>query len=701
MAFDAKTAKQQGEKWLERIRASEKREETWINQAKKAEAIYLSEAKDGAQKYFFNILHSNVETIVPAIYSQTPKPDIRRRFGDRDPVGKAVSQVLERTILVQIDDGSLDPEIEGVSQSAFVSGRGVVRVRLLNEDIQTGETEDDLADAVEDTAEAEPNETDDETPDEQPEQMPGASIQRLSFEAVPWQDFRFGKAKRWPDVPWIAFKHVIDEETIEEWEKEDQVQAQMALSPKTGENQEDSKGDVEVWEIWCKRSKTVKFIREIDGLIYKETPDPLQLAGFFPVTRPVQPIEVVGKLCPVAPFEVYEDLALELDRVTKRIQKISEGIKVRGGAAAGETMAGIKDVAALGDNEIAELKGVEAFAQQGGLEKAIMWWPIEKAVAALQVLTDHRDRVKATIYEVTGISDIVRGASNADETATAQQIKSQWGSLRIQKMQRMLERCVREIFVMAAELIATKFTVETMQAASGIEITPEMQALLTSDVTRHYRIDVETDSTIKADLTKSKAEMTQFLGGTAQYAQAIGPLVQQGAMNPVLAIEIYSAFARVFRLGKTVEDSLEQLGLDAQQKASQPPQPPPPDPKVEQMKAELEMRGKEHEQTMAHKQQSHELDMALQQQKLAADQNSAAVKSDQQQQQFAMKTDQQAQAFEAKQEQAAQQPAPQPNQSETVTPDMLMQFAQVIAGAIEQGNKQVIASLTGQQTGLN
>lgn len=697
MAFNAKDAKQIGEKWLARIRAAEVREDDWIKQAKRAEAIYLNKTTDNAPKYYFNILHSNVETIVPAIYSATPKPDIRRRFGDRDPVGKAVSQILERCLLVQIDDGSLDIEMEAVAQSAFVAGRGMIRIRLHNEDVQTGESQDPVADAVDETAQAgeggeAPDDADmQETAVEAP-QAPQMALQRLSYEAVAWNDIRIGPSKRWEDVPWLAFRHMIDSETIDEWQKDGKVKAQIGLEPVDAarDADEQAKGDVEVWEVWCKSDKRVKFIRGLDGLVYKDEPDPLELQGFFPASRPVQPIEVAGKMCPVAPFEVYADLADELDRITRRIRKISEGIKVRGGAAAGETMAGIAGIAQLDDNEISELKGVEAFAQQGGLEKAITWWPIEKAVAALQILSDHRDRVKSTIYEVTGISDIVRGASNADETATAQQIKSQWGSLRIQKMQRMLERCVRDVFVISAELVATKFTLDTMQAISGMEITPEMQAMLTSDVVRAYRIDVETDSTIKADLTKSKSEMSEFLQGTAGYAQSIGPLVAQGAMDPIVAVEIYSAFARVFRLGKTVEDALEGLADNVRQKVeaakSAPPQEPPPDPKIEQMRAEMDMRREEHALTIQHKQELHDQDMGLQRQKLVADQNSATIKADQQQQAFAQKQDMAAQQQAAKAEPKA----------EAVTPEMLMQFAQLIAGAIEQGNQQIIATITGQ-----
>ena len=84
-----------GTKWMERIRASEKREKAWRDDAEGAEKAYAND-QDGAfgKLYDFNILHSNVETIVPSIYNSTPVPDIRRRFQDEDPVGKTVADVL-------------------------------------------------------------------------------------------------------------------------------------------------------------------------------------------------------------------------------------------------------------------------------------------------------------------------------------------------------------------------------------------------------------------------------------------------------------------------------------------------------------------------------------------------------------------------------------------------------------------------------
>jgi hypothetical protein len=101
------------------------------------------------------------------------------------------------------------------------------------------------------------------------------------------------------------------------------------------------------------------------------------------------------------------------------------------------------------------------------LDKAITWWPLDSIVNALAQLTQQREMIKATIYEVTGLSDIVRGASDPDETATAQQLKSQWGSLRIQKMQSEVARFARDLFRLKAEIMANKFSFETMLLMTG------------------------------------------------------------------------------------------------------------------------------------------------------------------------------------------------------------------------------------------
>jgi len=206
----------------------------------------------------------------------------------------------------------------------------------------------------------------------------------------------------------------------------------------------------------------------------------------------------------------------------------------------------------------------------------------------LRELYAQREQTKQAIYEVTGISDIIRGQGAASETATAQQIKTEWGSLRVKKMQNLIARQVRDLFVITSELMCKHFTAQGLQQASGMQITPEVMQLLKSP-SRHYRIDVESDSTIRADATKNREQMAQFLQGTAQFFQTMGPLLAQAPQAAGPVVDMYSAFARQFDLGKSAEDALEQMVELAKQAGQQDR----PNPEMEKMKAEFEMKAKE------------------------------------------------------------------------------------------------------------
>lgn len=620
--------KKRGRLWLERIESAWKREDSWAKDAERAVRAYTNEAKgtgDG-KLYDYNILHSNVETIVPAIINSPPVPDIRRRFGDADPVAKSLSDIIERAIIVQVDDSRLATELEGQAQDGFLAGRGVIRLRFYADD---GENETSALEEAKDAAEEdghEVGETDavgEDRPDGEPaaaaagndyqsgaqpmvaEQGAGVKNECIKFEAVSWRDYQHGPAKRWEDRPWESFRHVMEKEEITGFADRSLVTAQS--EPGTSMFGEYD-GDIVVYEIWDKRAKKVLFVTD-KGEVVKELPDPLGLTNFFPTSRPVQPIELVGRLMPVTPFSIYTKLADELDILTKRIRIITAAMKIKG-AFIGAIAEDIKQLATADDNELIPISGVEMMAQLGGLDKAITWWPVEKFYPVLAELFKNRDLTKQAIYEITGISDIVRGASKASETLGAQQIKSQWGSLRIQKMQRMMERSARDLFVMMAEIIPTRFSYETLEAMTGIPIilrptdTPEvvqqklaLHQLMGQKITTYYRVDVESESTIRADLTMKKQEAAEFLTGSAAYFAAVGPLVQQGQLPAEAALEIYASNARLFNLGKSVEDTIEHMVQQAKEKAEEAknnPQPPQPSP--EQIKAQAEAQGMQADQ---------------------------------------------------------------------------------------------------------
>jgi hypothetical protein len=558
-----------GQKWLERIRMSEKREDKWMKDAEKAESIYLAGQGEGTDEPEFNILHSNVETIVPSIYNSTGRPDIRPRHNVKDDLAKLVSDVFERAINVMVDDSRMDAEIEASAQDIFVVGRGIVRVKF---DADVTEQPVMMPDPM----------TGQPVPavgmDGQPITQPVVTNERVEYENVSWRDFRMGPAKRWKDVPWVAFRHCIDQESLEKLE--DPALAELQADPEAAVKSED---DVTVWEIWCKDTGRVYFIVADNHKVLSIKDDPLQLPGFFPCAAPVQPITPTGKLIPVCPYRIYETLADELDTVTARIRGLTGILEAKGIFAGNQET--LEKLAEAGDGELTAAADLENLLAMGGLEKAVMWWPIDRIIQVVRELNGQREQTKQAIYEITGISDIIRGQGAASETATAQQIKTQWGSLRINKMKRLIERQVRELFVLTTELISLHFSKETLQKLSGVPIPPEAMQLLQRPLD-HYRIDVESDSTVRADLAKGREEMGQFLQGTAQYFAAMAPVAQQSpkAMEPIA--EIYGSFARQFNLGKQAEDALERLVLMAKEMAANPP----PNPEAEAMQAEMQQK---------------------------------------------------------------------------------------------------------------
>jgi len=555
-------------KWLDRIAASESREKRWTKDAEAAEAAYLCDTESRHELPEFNILHSNVETIVPSIYNSTPVPDIRARHNSPDPVAKQASDVLERVIAAQIDDNRLDQEIEAAANDAFMAGRGVVRIKF-----DADEQADPMGQVV-------------------------PVNERVIYEAVSWRDYREGPAKRWADVPWVAYRHNIPAEVVEKLS--DEVLRDMQRDPNAEAHAGDA--DITLWEIWCKDSNKVYLIAVDGAKVLKITEDPMGLSGFFPQGQPIVPISVAGKRVPVCPYSVYKTLAEELDITTRRINALVKGLKVRG-AIAGDAEA-IELIAALDDNQLAPVPNLEGLIAMGGLDKAVMWWPIETAVAVIRELYVQREQTKQAIYEITGISDIIRGQGNAGETATAQQIKTQWGALRVKKMQRMIERQVRDLFVLTAELISAHFSPQTMQKASGIQITEEVLQVLASPLD-HYRIDVESDSTVRADLTRNRQEMAEFLNGTAQFFAAMAPLVQQSPSAAEPIAEVYSSFSRQFNLGKQAEDAMARLVEMAKEASKNPP----PNPEQEAAKADMEMKRQDMQSRMAMEQHKMQLEV--------------------------------------------------------------------------------------------
>jgi hypothetical protein len=376
-----------------------------------------------------------------------------------------------------------------------------------------------------------------------------------------------------------------------------------------------------VYQIWDKAGgKKVKYLAPTyTDKFLKEDEDPLGLTGFFNTPRPLSFIKKSDSLTPTAPYQLYKVQAEELNELTRRINRVTKACKARAlyDAEFGEDL---ERLMSKEDAIMVPIRTAGSLASDRGIEQAVWFYPIETIVATLQQLYQARESVKQVIYEITGISDILRGATQASETATAQKIKNSWGTLRLKRGQAEVARYIRDVLRMVLELAATKFSEETWSAMTGLPFLLESQAqqlqrqaqamqavnqpvpqelqaqlnaptwsqvltLLRDDTLRTYKIDLETNSTVEPEAAEDQEAIMKMLGAMGQAMNGIAPLVANGSMPFEVAKNVMLVVARRFRYGDQFEDAIN---------AMQPPRPPDQGAKeAESAQKELELQKKQ------------------------------------------------------------------------------------------------------------
>ena len=67
------------------------------------------------------------------------------------------------------------------------------------------------------------------------------------------------------------------------------------------------------------------------------------------------------------------------------------------------------------------------WAAFGGTKEVIIWLPIDMIATTITALVMLRKQIIEDIYQITGMADIMRGATDPNETLGAQQLKTQYG----------------------------------------------------------------------------------------------------------------------------------------------------------------------------------------------------------------------------------------------------------------------------------
>lgn len=581
---DKATPQSSAQFWTRQLTLSDEAHKDWHDQAASIVARYANEKRTTTSKIRggrrFNILFSNTETLHAAIYAKTAKPDVRRRWPDRDPAARQGGQIIERALDYCADVYNVDSVIDRAVRDYLLPGRPIVRVvyepvmgQVPQPDPMTGQP------AM--------------GPDGAPVMVPAVVDRKVYLEYVHWRDFRHATVQAWEKVWWIAFKHVMDRDDLIEHFGED-VAREVPLNWAPAESDANRGRAVpsdlkraEVWEVWSKRHKRRLWVVKGYSKTLREDEDPYNIEGFYPMPEPPRVVENNDSLIPVPHYEIYKDQADALDEVNARVALLTQALRRRGVYDA--SIEELRRLARAGDNEFIPVKSYAEFASKGGLKGAFETEDISTLAVVLAELQKVKVSLIGDIYAVTGISDILRGTTDPNETLGAQELKMQQGSARLKKMQRRVQMWVRDLYRIKAELITENFDPKTLSAQAGLEATPEIMAILKDDKARSYRIDIETDSTVFGDSEAEKRSRMEVMTAVGAFVKEAVPLMGQAPELVPFSFELLAFLIRSMKAARPLEDILDQAQQAVMQRIQQAQQQPPqPDPKAEGEKIKLE-----------------------------------------------------------------------------------------------------------------
>lgn len=560
--------------WIDRITNAGKKWDKYHELVKEIREYYKNDKAKNKQ----NVFWSSIETLKPFIYFKAPVPYVERRSKVANPVEDAACKILEKALISNLDNQDFDGVIKYARNDYLLSGLGLTyekfepTIETITQQT-TGITETGVEVIQDVTAEV----------------MTGAKVETNYIDPKKVL-FDCSHVAVWEDCEWVAqIIEMTKREAIEQFGED--IAAQIVERGFSLEEELDR--SVDVYRIWDKKGKRIIYLaKEVKDKFLRVDDDVLKIDGFYPFPKPVFATLTNDGLIPVPDYSEIKCQLDELDGINKRMQLTMQALKVSGAYDGSfPELANIlnKDVT------LVRVSDFEKVREKGGIDGFVGFMPIGQYIEALKALAERRAQLMSAIYEITGVSDIMRGNSDPNETATAVTKKTNFGTLRNQDRQNDFQRYLTDVLKIKAEIICEMFTPELLAQYAEPDANPQIVMaaiqLLKSDKIRSLTLGIETDTSF---MQNEDGEKT--LDAVKTIHEMITASFQVVSMQPAL-LQLYKQMidAVVVTLPNTrqfinaVDEAFAKIGEELAQPDDNEPNP-------ELMKAQADMMRAQTEQ---------------------------------------------------------------------------------------------------------
>lgn len=583
--------------WREQVIVAEHWSDTWRTRGHQIVDRYrdadrsVDTGSSNRHRTRYNILYSNTDTMLPVLYSEIPRPEVRAT-NLKDLTARHAAEMLEKVLVYSIESNDFNYMMERTVKDFLLPGLGINRVKVDTSFKQEEVTNDDGKLVQEDRV----------------------VLQNATSEYVNWDDYIVPEVTSWDDRPWEAFRGRMSyEEVVDLFDTDIATMLEYTV-----DDEDDKKKNVDtndtsnafkkatLYEIWDKEKREQIFISK-GGTIQMPleiNKDPLELHNFFPTPRPLLSITTNNTILPVPLFILYQDQADELDIITERITSLVDNLRRRGAYDA--AMKELNKLSTAKDNEFVPIKDLARFQDKGGLAGVFMTEDVTQFANVLIGLYQQRDQILTIIFQIVGISDIQRAVTDPRETASAQRIKARFGSLRISRLQREVQRFIRDMLRLQSEIIINTFSAKVIHTITGIPLDSEIDEdgtviefgvkdlleKLKNQEPASVVVDIETDSTIAKDDLADKENIVQFNSVITEFASS-APLLQQ-VLGTDATAEMLLSLVRKFSMGRGVEQAItDQIEVVKQKQKQEEDKPSPEQLEAQAKQQELEQKAQQ------------------------------------------------------------------------------------------------------------
>lgn len=610
-----------GARWKEEIASAKRWLQPWHTQAHDIlkRLKDKGERQDGERRV--NFFTAEYATKRAVLYGKTPQASVSRRWKDpADDLARVAGEMLSRHLNDDIssgDDGyerALGYALE--DRLSVGMGQGRVRYEVETEQEETNAASANLngarlgasAPAVDNSGTTPLQGSQEALAVQAPtlpmgDAPPSPPVERKSTESVKvdyvyWGDFLYSPCKYWEVCRWVAFGADMGRKALKARFNKARFPtvrvdgSKVPLDVNNSGEQKDGQppppwARAKVWEIWDKDEKQVVWMTDA-GLVLDVQDDPLGLSGFFPCPRPLFALTTTDELLPRPDFVLAEDLYDDLDTLATRMNLLRTALRVVGVYDQSNTELAelISDSA---ENRMVGVKNWPDLMGKGGLQGAVQFFPIQEVASTLIALSGEFEKLKEQLYEVTGMSDILRGQGSAVQTTYGEQrIKAQFGSARLQAVQDEFARFATALQSLKAEVVAKHFEPEEIVRASNMAFTPDAPmamdaAAFLKDNAATFRVKVQPESLALSDFAQTQQERMEVVQAIGQFISTAMPLVQMMPTAVPSLLEILQWLVASLRGASEIEGVLDRAKAAWEQTQQQPQhaQLPPPDPKLE------------------------------------------------------------------------------------------------------------------------